>query len=604
MEWILGNPAGLWALTGLPAVLLIHLLQRRSQVVTISTLFLLQQIQRESSEGGKLDRIRSSVPLWLQLFMVLLLTWLLVQPRWLRSESVQPVAVVLDDSASMSAFRGEAVRELLRVLGGLASSARRTEYYVVGSSLAGRNYYRGTKLQGVEGVLTGWEPLAGEHEFTPALRVARSAVGPLGVVLLVTDHEVKDLPFEARLLAVGRPLENAGFTGLEVREEGGKARWRALLRNFGENVVERSWRLAAGGQSSPAQTIRLEPGEIRVLEGGFPEGGDRLRLQLEPDGFPVDDVLPLLRPEPRVLFVGRAGSARLAPLTEKVIASIAGAYPAEPGGPGPDLLFAGYDPLNPSFPPGNAVVFLDRVPSLAKPVAGRILVEDEELVANLNWEPLIHLQTFGIPRTENDRVLVWREEKPLVMLRQTPGGARQLLFGFDVATSNAEQLPGFVLAIHRFAESIRLDKPVLERRILETGQPLRVPADTQPSAVPVELRFAAWDGSEEWRREVPLVELASLRAPLKAGFLSIAQGSAPLLQGVTYFADAREGDFRQAVSREDLAGVAAGVMLRHSEHDLNWPFWTLLVMALLVASWAWMAWRQSLVENGNLVAER
>ncbi|RFC48861.1 MAG: Aerotolerance regulator N-terminal [Verrucomicrobia bacterium] len=603
MEWILGNPAGLWALLGLPAVLLIHLLQRRSQAVTISTLFLLQQIQRESSEGRKIDRIRSSVPLWLQLLMILLLTWLLVQPRWLRPESVQPVAVVLDDSASMSAFREEALKELLRVLGGMASSSGRTEYCVVGSSLAGRNYYRGTELKEVERMLGAWEPLTGEHEFTPALRVARNAVGPSGVVLLVTDHPVPDLPFEARLLAVGSPVENAGFTGLEVREENGKARWRAILRNYGEGAVERTWRLASGEQASTAQTIRLEPGEIRVLEGGFPEGGERLRLQLEPDAFAVDDVLPLLRPEPRVLFVRLQGSVRLNPLVEKVIASIEGAHPAQPDGPAADLVFAGYDPLNPALPSGNAVVFLDRPPIQGKPVAGRILAEDHELVSNLNWEPLIHLQSSGIPQTENDRVLVWREDKPLILLRRTPEGVRQLLFGFDVATSNAAQLPAFVLAIHRFAELVRLDKPVLERRILETGQPLRVPI-ADPAAVSVEMRFTAWDGSEDWRREVPVTELSQLRAPLKAGYLSIDQGKVPLLQGVTYFADAREGDFRKASRQEEISGMSVELVRRHTEQDLNWPLWTLLVMALLLASWGWMAWRQSLVEGVAAVAGR
>jgi hypothetical protein len=73
---------------------------------------------------------------------------------------------------------------------------------------------------------------------------------------------------------------------------------------------------------------------------------------------------------------------------------------------------------------------------------------------------------------------------------------------------------------------------------------------------------------------------------------------------VTYFADAREGDFRKAASRDDVSGVERQLVQRHSEHDLNWPLWTLLVMALLLASWAWMAWRQSLVEGGALVAER
>ncbi len=60
------NPAALWALLGLPVVLAIHFLQRRSRRQTITTLFLLQQMHRESETGNRFERLRSSIPLWLQ----------------------------------------------------------------------------------------------------------------------------------------------------------------------------------------------------------------------------------------------------------------------------------------------------------------------------------------------------------------------------------------------------------------------------------------------------------------------------------------------------------------------------------------------------------
>ena len=101
----LGNLLGLWALLGIPAVIAIHFLQRKSQRVTVTTLFLLRQMRRESETGNRLERLRSSIPLWLQLVMVLMLTWLLVQPRWLKEDAVRRVAIVLDSSASMQAYR-------------------------------------------------------------------------------------------------------------------------------------------------------------------------------------------------------------------------------------------------------------------------------------------------------------------------------------------------------------------------------------------------------------------------------------------------------------------------------------------------------------------
>ena len=113
----LANTWGLWALLGLPAVVAIHFLQRRNRRVPATTLFLLEQMRRESRTGNRFERLRTSVPFWLQLLMVLLLTWLLVQPRWLKSDAVQRIAIVMDASASMQAFRAPALQAAEEVLG-------------------------------------------------------------------------------------------------------------------------------------------------------------------------------------------------------------------------------------------------------------------------------------------------------------------------------------------------------------------------------------------------------------------------------------------------------------------------------------------------------
>src|SRR5688572_5754994 len=68
---LLAHPAALWCLLGLPVVLAIHFLQRRSRKEVVTTLFLLQQMRRESETGNRFERLRPSIPLWLQLLMVL-----------------------------------------------------------------------------------------------------------------------------------------------------------------------------------------------------------------------------------------------------------------------------------------------------------------------------------------------------------------------------------------------------------------------------------------------------------------------------------------------------------------------------------------------------
>ena len=52
-------------------------------------------VEQESRGGPRWERLRGSVPLWMQLLMVLLFTWLWVQPHWLERSAVQRVGVVL-----------------------------------------------------------------------------------------------------------------------------------------------------------------------------------------------------------------------------------------------------------------------------------------------------------------------------------------------------------------------------------------------------------------------------------------------------------------------------------------------------------------------------
>ena len=109
------NPAGFWALLAIPAIVLIHFLQRQSVELPVSTLFLLETLDKESVGGKRFERIRQSLPLWLQILVALLLAWVLAAPRWERSGAVQRIAIVVDCSASMAAFRDEAMISLQHV---------------------------------------------------------------------------------------------------------------------------------------------------------------------------------------------------------------------------------------------------------------------------------------------------------------------------------------------------------------------------------------------------------------------------------------------------------------------------------------------------------
>ena len=142
MNLVISNPAGLWALLGIPLVLLIHFLQRKAKVLPVSTLFLLEKTVRESASGRRFDRLVNSVPLWMQLLAVLLLAWLLAEPRYRKARSVQRIAVVLDSSASMEPFRDRLADALVRRLPELAGLASVSEITLFESTPGGRRLLR------------------------------------------------------------------------------------------------------------------------------------------------------------------------------------------------------------------------------------------------------------------------------------------------------------------------------------------------------------------------------------------------------------------------------------------------------------------------------
>ncbi|MBC7367218.1 MAG: BatA domain-containing protein, partial [Undibacterium sp.] len=128
---LFANPAALWALLGVPAILAIHFLQQRSRAVVTSTWFLIEQLAPDSTRGRTLERLRTSRQLWLQLLAVLMAAWLLAEPRWILAESAQTVVIVLDASSAMEAFRAPAVAAAEKEIGATAGLAARTTWVVM-----------------------------------------------------------------------------------------------------------------------------------------------------------------------------------------------------------------------------------------------------------------------------------------------------------------------------------------------------------------------------------------------------------------------------------------------------------------------------------------
>lgn len=581
MDLTLGQPLGLLGLLGFPAVLAIHLLQRRATIIPASTLFLLEQLKRESQGGRRVERLRPSIPLWLQLLGVLLLTWLLTDPQWLEKTSVQRIAIVLDGSASMTVAKKPLLESLPKDLDKLASATAQAEVHVMDTRMESGPLYHGTETDAIRAVLEAWQPAGGSHDPLPALRLARNLAGREGLVLYVTDAETINLPPGVRLYASGQLVANAGLAGVSVDGESGALEWRATIRNYSAAAVTRQFSLEAGGQKIGAESVTIPPNGMVQRKGPFPAGVDELFLTLEPDAFPMDDRAPVLRPKLKEVTVSLPADSEPG---GTLYSALFNSLPAvKTSGTPVSVPVVAYNPLDPTLPDGPAVIFVRDPKQNASVLAGTLLVEPHPLTNDLGWQGLICQDSIQVPVRPEDEPLIWIGNRAVVFLR-TSGTAQQLVFNFDLRKSNARRLPALVLTLHRWMEDFRRRLPGEEWNLSECGQRLDVAVQPAPAADTITLKQE--DAADVTR---PVREAGVLRAPAVPGFLEVWQGEKRLLRTASHFADIREADFTGKGTRHDLAGATAAVTRQHSREDPGWRGWLLALLGVTGVTWLLLA---------------
>jgi hypothetical protein len=599
---LLANPAGLWALLAIPAILVIHFLQERSRRVRVSTLFLLERVKPESVGGMRFEKLRNSVPLWLQLLAALLLAWVLVEPRWIRQDSRQTVAVVLDSSVSMSAYKEETRALLGEKLRDWARTAAHTEWHLLESDAKKPTLYAGAEMAGVLNAFDTWEPTQGTHRPDDALLIARGLVKTNGIVIFVTDREI-EVSSDVAVLSAAEPLQNVGFAGAEVKLASATAdvksgmKWKALVQNHGDKPVQQEWwveypELPAGGSASPPQKrpLALPPGQTMTLTGEFPPEVERAVLVLGGDKFTWDDRLPVQKPRPRIVDAevrlgGKAGDLwrKMLSATEQVNlrgSSSGNTEAKSPEGSGTAIRLPHLVVSELGTPLETAGIQFPVESGDAMQLDGAwTIAEEHPLVRDMNWMGLLTPRPTELTVTENDEPLLWKGDRVLAMVRRGRTAEnkpiRRLLLAWDITQSNAPRHPAMLVMIHRFLEEVRQGMTEPWAGNFESGQQLAVAADEASGAPPLTLyhdsKVTRYDG----------------RLPSIVGFYQIKQGDKALVSGAAQFADTREADFKLAKKVDTVEQRRWEAALKQTEADPLTALWVLLILACLLAAWAW-----------------
>lgn len=582
---VFSNVAGFWALLGVPMLVAVHCLQQRSRSEVVSTLFLLEALAPESRGGRTWDWLRTSRAFWLQVLAVLLATWVLAGPRWVRGESAQTVVLVLDSAVAMEAFRKEAVSAAEAKMTASAIRAARTEWVILTSDPRQPPLYRGGERAAASAALATWRPRLGTHDYEPVLRLARALIRGAGETWLITDSRAK-VPPDQPAVGVGGAIANIGFAGATVtRDEAGWI-WRAILKNHTDAPQRREWWFEQNGARSAATVLELAAGALVELGGRFPEGATAVVLALAPDAFTADDRLPLTRPEPKRLTASVGIDGDEGRFFQKILKGVEG---VQVGGTGAAMLRV--ERMAPDEMPAEGAAILlarpARSPAERRLQNAPVVAERAALVADLNWQGLLGPGAAGLRRGPGDEPLLWQADAPLVWLRPGEAATRQLVLNFDWAAGNASRLPATVLLLRRFVESVRAAQPGFYADNFDAGA--RVPLAARDQAAggeSVKLVFTPADGSAPTTRVVPTAELAVLRAPGEAGSFSVSRGEVMLVRGAAQFADARQGDFRRSETFDTGRGPEMkAAWERATRPDPLTSVWLVAMGGVLLASW-------------------
>ncbi|MGJ8641571.1 MAG: BatA domain-containing protein [Opitutaceae bacterium] len=585
MELTLSNPWGLLGLLAIPVIIAIHFLQRRSRTYVISTLFLVPQSPMQARSGSRFQFWRNSVSFWMQILAALLLTWLLVQPRWIAADFRQRVVVIYDSSVSMQAFPEAVESGLKEIVEAMTSISKRNEWILLPSEMRDGVLYRGDDADAfIEQAMT-YVPSAGQHSLDTAFRLA-AELGSDGVqrVIFLTDH-INEVPPGVELVAIGLPLENVGFSGLSIETRDGVPMWRASVRNYGTQAKQLTWQLMVDGGLPVEATLDIPAGSTKVLTSRFPEAADAaVQLQLPDDAFKPDNRITIFQPQRKsvnhVMKEIGAFTERLLPVVESVAGSALATVPD-----GAHFIWSrigSVDGANSEAP--FTVQFAQQDPDNLKRMQGFYTVESDPLMDGLNWNSLVYCPLDETRELQaNERPLLWHDKVPLISIRERSNG-RDLYFNFDPHVSNALRLPGFLVLLNRFVVEGEATLALPYRDNFEGNQSLGLEHLRLDSLD--ELKFV---DSLDPSTDQSISRGQTVRAPILASTFSVELNDESFLEASVYFAETTEADFKNADSANALIEKSIELVKNNSREDFLAPVWLVLLAAVFLLNWYFIA---------------
>ena len=600
-------PWAVWALAGVPVIVLLYLLKTRRRGVTVSTLLFWNRVLEKERQRAFLRKLRHPLSLLLHLLIFLCIVAALAKPVLARLlHDGTSIVLLVDTRARMQALEADQKPRMIRALDEarrLIRNARPGEQIcLIEAGATPRVLVPFTTDE--RALIAGVNRLRasdGTGDFQRALHLAEAALSSRGgerqIIALTTAAPPPSTAIPLRTIACGTPQENVAITRFATRPQLHSPQTSEVflaLQNFGENPARGEVVITCDGRPVDVQPFELQSGEESTKSFPFLPPANRstrgwLVAKIEKkDALPLDNtayaVLPGTQPM-RVLLVS-AGSWFL----EKLLAAdqqlkfellAPDAWKPEFAGKFDVVIF------DAALPAGFALasaagnfLFLQQSPfTTEEPLLNEPLISEiDERHPVLR---LVSLQNVTIARAKASRLppasdgWTWEVplrsfEKPLLIVGER-GRQRVAAFSFELTESD---LP------------LRVAFPLLMGNLVHWlgGEGLQ----SGSSALAGEIVAVAEGQAITGPDETPVQHAGGAFQPLRNGFYGLHTATDTRWLAVNTFS-AQESDLRQGAIAPLPTAAPAENARRFSFRDFGtWPVWQYFALsALLLFALEW-----------------
>jgi hypothetical protein len=319
-------PLGFAVLAAVPVLLSIYFLHNKARRHVVSSLMLWSD-ERETREGGlNLRRLETPLLFFLEFTALLLFAVAAAVPMMQSGQSSRPLVVVLDNSFSMLANKGEPLEEAMAAIEQkLRGDSYQPLRFVLAEEeprLIGDAVY---SLNDARRQLNGWSCQAATANLAKAVAFAYEIGGSRAVILVVTDQTPLPAMDSGRLewWAFGRKTGNTAFVNAT---RGARESDRCLLEiaNLGFATATTWLTIRQSGEVASEERIplQLQSDEVKRLVFSVKIPGALVTAVLADDSLLHDNVVSLLPVSPApVQTEVRIKDSLLRQLTERALAA-------------------------------------------------------------------------------------------------------------------------------------------------------------------------------------------------------------------------------------------------------------------------------------------